>query len=104
MPKFLIEVPHEEEVVACAKVVQVFLATGSHFLTHADWGCMDGEHAAWIIVDVDTKAEALAIVPPAFRAGAKVVALNKFSMEQINDVLRQHKGDRTGGPDARPES
>ena len=63
MSKFLIEVPHEEETVACATVVQVFLASGSHFLTHADWGCMDGEHAAWMIVDVDTKAEALAIVP-----------------------------------------
>jgi len=89
MPKFLIQVPHEEETLACAKVVQVFLASGSHFLTHAEWGCMDGEHAAWMIVDVDTKAEALAIVPPAFRAEAKIVALNTFSMEQIDRVLRQ---------------
>ena len=84
MPRFLIEVPHPEEVVACARVVQVFLATGSHFLTHADWGCMDGVHSAWIIVDADSKDQARSIVPPPFRSGAKIIGLNKFSMEQIS--------------------
>ncbi len=90
MPKFLIEVPHEAEAVACARVVQVFLATGSHFLTHAEWGCMDGVHSAWMMVDVGSKAEALAILPPAFRAGARVVGLNQFSMAEIEPLLRRH--------------
>jgi hypothetical protein len=89
--RFLIEVPHEPETIACAKVVKVFLETGSHFLTHADWGCKDGEHSAWIIVDVDSREEARAIIPPAFRAQAKVVGLNKFTMEYIDEVLRYHQ-------------
>lgn len=38
MARFLIEVPHEPEAVACARAVEIFLRTGSHFLTHADWG------------------------------------------------------------------
>ena len=91
MPKFLIEVPHEPEVVACAKVVKVFLATGSHFLTHADWGCLDGAHSAWLIVDVADKQEARAILPPAFRADARIVGLNMFSMEQIDAILAHHR-------------
>jgi len=37
MARFLIEVPHEAERVACARVIEIFLKTGSHFLTHADW-------------------------------------------------------------------
>jgi hypothetical protein len=90
MPKFLIEVPHEAEMLACARVVQVFLNTGSHFLTHADWGCMDGEHKAWIIVDVDSKEEARCILPPAFRSQAKIVGLNQFSIDQINDIPDHH--------------
>jgi hypothetical protein len=88
--RFLIEVPHEAEVAACARVVKAFLASGSHLLTHADWGCMDGDHRAWIIVDVANKAEAQAIVPPVFRASARVVALNHFSMDQIDQILKQH--------------
>ena len=90
MPKFLIEVPHEAETLACARVVQVFLATGSHFLTNAEWGCADGVHSAWIIVDVDTKDEARAIVPPAFRSDARIVKLTRFRMDQIEATIRRH--------------
>jgi hypothetical protein len=89
MPKFLIEVPHEADPVACARVVHVFLSSGSHFLTHAEWGCNDGDHKAWMIVDVNTKDEARMIVPVAFRAQAKIVKLNRFSIDQIDNILRR---------------
>jgi hypothetical protein len=91
MPKFLIEVPHSPEVNACARVVQIFLKTGSHFLSHADWGCMDGEHKAWIIADVADKTEASGIVPPQFRADAKVTRLNKFTMDEVEEILQKHQ-------------
>jgi len=89
--RFLIEVSHEATKVACARAVEVFLKTGSHFFTHADWGCKDGVHKGWILVEVDSRDEARAIVPPVFRSQAKVVQLNAFSMEEIEDILRQHK-------------
>ena len=90
MPRFLIEVPHDNESVACSRVVHVFLTSGSHFLTRADWGCRDGVHKAWMIVDVDSKEEARAIVPPAFRAEAKIVRLNSFELEAIERFLARH--------------
>jgi hypothetical protein len=93
--RFLIEVPHEEETTACARAVDVFLKTGSHFLTHADWGCKDGVHTAWIIVEVDSKEDARNIVPPIFRPQAKIVGLNRFTGEEIDEILRQHS--RPGG-------
>ena len=98
MPRFLIEVPHEASELACARAVHVFLSTGSHFLTHADWGCLDGVHSAWITVEVGSKAEALAIVPPAFRPAARVVSLTEFTMSQIEPILRRHgpAGDERG--------
>lgn len=91
MAQYLIEVPHAAEVEACAKVVQIFLKSGSHFLTHADWGCTDGEHKAWIIAEVENKTEACSIVPPALRPGAKIVRLNKFTMEEIDEILQDHR-------------
>jgi hypothetical protein len=90
MPRFLIEVPHESDTVTCARAVQVFLATGSHFLTNADWGCRDGDHRAIIIAELETREEARAIVPVAFRDAAKVVRLGKFTMPQIERTLREH--------------
>ena len=90
MAKFLIELPHEAEKVACARAVQILLRTGSHFITHADFGCYDGVHKAWITVEVDSKDEARAILPPAYRTQATIVGLNKFTLEEIDELLRHH--------------
>lgn len=90
MARFLIEVPHAASSVACGQAVQIFMDTGSHFMTHADFGCADGEHKGWLTVDVETKEEALRILPPALRARARVVRLNKFSMTHFGAMLRQH--------------
>jgi hypothetical protein len=100
MPRFLIEVPHDPDPIACARVIQVFLVSGSHFLTHADWGCRDGDHRAWIVADVESKAEALAIVPPAFRSAAKVVTLTQFTLDEIDAVLARHQAKANRGQSA----
>lgn len=92
MARFLIEVPHEAEPMACARAVQVFLQTGSHFLTNAEWGCHDGEHKAWIILEAEDKNEARLVLPPAFRPEARIVGLNRWSMEEIDEWLRHHQG------------
>jgi hypothetical protein len=89
--RFLVEVPHEPDVAACTRAVEAVLNAGSHFVTHADWGCKDGEHKAWIVVEVDSRDEARGIVPPAFRSHAKVVQLNAFTLAEIEDIRRQHR-------------
>ena len=92
MARFLIELPHEPERVACLRAVRVLVDTGSHYLTHADFGCFDGEHKAWMIVEVDSKEEARSILPPIYRSQAKIVKLNKFTVEEIDRLLQLHKG------------
>ncbi len=98
MPRFLIEVDHDPETIGCARTVQVFLATGSHYLTHADWGCLDGVHTAWMIVEVSTREDARVIVPPLLRARARIIALNRFEAAQIDEILRWHGAARAHGP------
>ena len=92
MARFLIEVPHEDHLVACEQAVHALLSTGSHFLTNADWGCSDGEHKAWVIVEVDSKEEARSILPPDFRPTAKIILLNKFTREEIDKIIGDHHG------------
>jgi hypothetical protein len=60
-------------------------------VSHADWGCLDGVHVAWIIVEADSKEQARYIVPPLCRADAKITGLNKFTMEQVECILRYHE-------------
>ena len=91
MKRFLIEVPHEDNKIACARAIQVFLQTGSHFLVNADWGCLDGEHKAWIILEGENKEDALSVLPLQVRPQAKIVELAKFSMDEVDEVLSQHQ-------------
>jgi hypothetical protein len=90
MPKFLIEVQHDASVAACTRAIEVFLRTGSHFLSHADWGCEDGEHKAWLVVDVADRDEARNIVPPDFRPRTRVVQLRTYSLHDVEESKRQH--------------
>ena len=91
MAKFLIEVPHGSDKKACYQAIEIFLQTGSHFLTHADWGCLDGDHKAWLIVDVNTKQDAMYIIPPVLRSQAKVVALTTFTSKDLVEADNFHK-------------
>ena len=91
MSRFLIELDHDPEGVACAHFVKLMLTSGSHFLTHADWGCQDGVHSGWIIVEVDSKEDARAILPPPFRSQVKIVKLNYFTVAQMDAVINCHK-------------
>jgi len=73
------------------RAIQVLLSTGSHYLTQADFGCFDGEHKSWIIAEVENKEEARRILPPIYRSDAKIVGLNKFNLEEVNQLLLRHE-------------
>jgi len=92
MPRYLIEVPHEEDPIACARAIKILFDSGSHFLTHAEFGCHDRVHKAWIIVEVDSKDEARATLPIAYRAQATIVELCRFEPEKIDALLARHDG------------
>lgn len=92
MKRYLIEVPHGADKKACDQAIQIFLQTGSHFLTHADWGCLDGEHKAWITVDVENKEEARLILPSLFRQTAKITELTNFTTLEFLKTDEIHTG------------
>lgn len=83
MPHFMIQLSHDDEHKACVLALDALEKYGSHFVTHAHWGCKDGTHTGWLIAEVDTRDEAMAIVPPEVRHEALIVKLNKFTPEEI---------------------
>lgn len=90
MAKFLVETVHSAERIACLHAIQVFLSTGNHFLVNADWGCHDGVHKAWFMLEVDSKEDAMRIIPPLFRKDAVITRLDKFDLKQVEEMLADH--------------
>jgi hypothetical protein len=92
MSKYLIEIPHESEKIACLRSISILLSSGSHFITNADFGCMDGVHKAWFFMEAESKEEAMMVVPPAYRKDTKISLLNKFKLDEVNEMLKHHGG------------
>lgn len=90
MPKFLVEVSHGPERLECLHAIQTFLNTGNHFLVNADWGCRDGVHKAWFMMEVDSKEDALRIVPPYARKDTRITLLEKFNIREVQEMMSEH--------------
>jgi hypothetical protein len=90
MEKFLIEVPHAGDKASCMRAIQTFLRSGSHFVTNAEWGCTDGEHKAWMIVEVESKEEAKRILPSHYRVNAKITRISKFTRKQMDEAVSEY--------------
>ncbi len=84
MPKsqYLIESPHTKE--ECMAALDSIAQQGKNMLNKWDWGCMDGNHTGYALVEAQNENEALRQVPENIRNKAKVHKVTKFSSEEIN--------------------
>jgi len=89
MTRYLIELPHSDERLACIKALRAIEQYGSHFVTQADWGCKAGVHSGWMIAELPGRDEAILMIPPEFRDDARIVELNKFTPDEIASMITE---------------
>jgi len=82
--RYLVSAPHTAE--QCLAALDDFAAQGREQLARFDWGCKDGDHTAYAVVEASSAEEALATVPANQRAQAKAVRIDKFTVEQIRSL------------------
>ena len=85
MEKFLIEIQNGGDRASCLRSIQSFLSSRTHFVTSVEWGCIEGEHKAWLIVKTGNREDAMRIIPAAYRQNAKITRLHKFTEKEINE-------------------
>jgi hypothetical protein len=79
MRKYLVVSQHHSE--DCIRALKEALAIG--YLTHFDWGCKDGEHTGWAVLEAESKEQAIMSVPTFLRPQAKVVMLTAFHPDKV---------------------
>jgi len=82
MDRFLIETPHREQ--DCMNLIQLLNAQG--YLTHFDWGCMNGVHTGWAVIEATSEAEARLAIPPLVRGEARVTKVNRFDAALLSEM------------------
>ena len=79
MNRYLVESTHAAE--ECHHVVEQFMFYGH--IMNFEWGCADGVHSSWAMVESENEAEALLSVPPHLRSKARAIRLTKFTPEKL---------------------
>ena len=74
MDRYMIVSPHTD--ADCTAIVKQVIAAG--FNSHVDWGCKDGDHTAWAIIEADSHEQAMMFVPAIMRPKARAIRIVKF--------------------------
>ncbi len=82
MDRYMVISPHTYE--ECQAIVNQVVAAG--FSTRVDFGCVDNDHTGWIVVEADSKEEALMIIPALMRPKARAVKVVHFSPTDVDPV------------------
>lgn len=80
MEKYLIETPHSNET--CRLLINELHSTG--YLHNFEWGCEDGVHCGWAIIEAESEAQAWMAVPMIVRRDARIVHVVKFDFDHAH--------------------
>ena len=92
MDRYMLEINHPSGHEGCVRALDALAKHGSHLVTKAEHGCNDGVHSGWLIIDAESREEAMRIIPPQFREDARVVKLNSWSKEEIERMVKKLDG------------
>ena len=87
MGKYLIEVKHGGDKTSCLLAIQSFLASRSHYVSSVEWGCIEGEQKAWLIIKAEDWRTAMRVLPAAYRQNAKITEVHKFTLKEIDQTI-----------------
>lgn len=89
MSKYLIEFRHSSEYEGCVRALNAIVVHGSHIISEAEWGCEDGVHSGWLIAELDSREEAMQLVPPEYRSDTTIVKLRTWSRDEIEAMMKE---------------
>lgn len=90
MDKYLIEIKNGGDTASCLRSIQSFLSSRTHFVTSVEWGCLEGEKKAWLIIKTGNKDDAMRIIPSAYRQNARITKLHRFTGKEIKETMLNH--------------
>jgi len=78
---YIITSPHKPD--ECTRALDEELAMGTKVLDKFVFGCKEGDHTGYAIVDVKNLSEALALVPGFLQESACITKVDKFTPAEI---------------------
>jgi hypothetical protein len=80
----MVEMSHTQR--ECVWALKALLDGAPGFLDRFDWGCQDGEHVGWAIIEAENKFQAQELVPQILRAKTRILELRQFTPDQVRSL------------------
>lgn len=87
MTRYLVTSPHTAD--DCVRALDSTLAKGTTVLDKFVFGCMDGDHTGYAIVDVKSMSDALAMVPDFLQESACITKVDKLTAADIRALHKK---------------
>ena len=87
MANFMIVSPHTSQ--ECLRALDETLAQGSDILAKYHFGCKNGDHTAYAMVEATSEREARRYVPDFLRSKTRIIQVAQFSPEEIRAAHAQ---------------
>jgi len=84
MTRYMIASKHEPE--ECLRALDEELAKGPAVLDRFVYGCKEGDHTGYAIVDAKSLSDALAMVPDFLQEKACITKVDKFTPAEIKSL------------------
>ena len=81
MARFFVEAFHTNE--DCVEHLDSMMAVSHEMLNRFDWGCKGGQHVGLAVLEAQDEATLRRMLPTTIRGRARVVPLNKFSVDDV---------------------
>ncbi|HLF77172.1 MAG TPA: hypothetical protein VJB57_06725 [Dehalococcoidia bacterium] len=88
MARYIVEIEHTPE--DCVAALDSVVAMSKELIGRFDWGCKAGAHTGWAVMEARDEATARMLLPTVARQSAKVVQLNKFTVEDVQSFHTGH--------------
>ena len=77
---YMIETPHEKG--ECLKTLDAQMNTGPRIGNKFYYGCKDGDHTGYALVDLKDKKEGISQIPDFLRARTKIVEVEALTPDE----------------------
>ncbi len=84
MARYLIASKHDPE--DCVRALDAELAKGSGILDQFVYGCKEGDHTGYAIVESKNRSDALSLVPDFLQEKACITKVDKISPSEIKSM------------------
>lgn len=81
MLRYIVESPHTKE--ECLRALDEILAKSPETLKKFDWGCAEGDHTGYALIEAENEAKVRGMLPSFLKEKARVINVAKFTPEQI---------------------